>query len=156
MLHDGICAQTCFLKYYYYILKELAIRLKGTEKRPWVSWNCPATDETFPPGCVTQPLGRSWVLSQFANSVLSFVTVELLITIPHSSPPSHLPSRPLVLLPSQPSRSCNKRSKRFRHLCSHSFSLFLSASLLLRSSSLVRAQTPRILPSYLLGKGTQG
>lgn len=58
--------------------------LKRMKLRPWVRSNCPATDETFPSERVKRPLGRSWVLSQFANSVLSFVTVGLLITIPHS------------------------------------------------------------------------
>jgi len=109
------------------------------------------TDETLPPGCVTQALGRSWVLSQFANSILSFVTVELLITIPHSFPPSHLlsfSSRPLILLLSRPSRFCNGSSGRFSHLCSHSFSLFLSMPLPL----VPRYSCTRILLSYLLGK----
>lgn len=102
-----MCVQTFFLK--NTIISKLFFdegRPKSTKLRPWVRWNCPTTDETFPFGCVKRPLGRSWVLSQFANSVLSFVTVELLITIPHSSPPSY-PPLPPSSLPRAPPRPAN-------------------------------------------------
>jgi len=134
-------------------------RLKRTVLRPWIRWNCPTTDETFPFGCVKRPLGRSWVLSQFANSVLSFVTVELLITIPHSSPPSY-PSSPSY--PPRPSRSTNPlvclvSATEGPGVCA--LALFPSVSFRVSSpsflSSLVRAHTQHILPSRFAGKGAR-
>lgn len=110
------------------------------------------TDETFPPGCVKRPLGRSWVLSQFANSVLSFVTVGLLITIPHSSPPSY----PLILPPFRPSHFCNRRNGGFRRLV-----LSFSLPVPFRASSpsflvaRARAHATHFTLAHFAGKGAR-
>lgn len=72
---------------------------------------------------------------------------------PPPSFPSSLGPSSCYLLPSRPSRSCNRRNGRFWHLCSHSFSLFLFASLPVRPSSL-RARA--FYPGTCWGRGGEG